>query len=92
MIRLDTVFVTVLVVLLTASALGIVASQHHARKLHIALEHEQGRSRSLEVEQGQFEAEESSLAEHGQIEQRAREQLKMLSPRSGQIIVLKGRS
>ena len=46
--------------LLAACALGLVTSQHHARKLFAELEREQARAKSLEVEYDQLQLEQST--------------------------------
>lgn len=84
MIRLGA-FILALVV---ASALGVVAAQHQARKLFAELEHEQARARALEVEWGQLQLEQSTWAAHARIERMARETLGMRAPVSGQMIVV----
>jgi len=90
MIRFDALLVTLLVVLVAASALGVVSSQHEARKLRSALEHEQIRTRNLEDEWGRLQLEQSTLIAHRRVESIARERLKMASPNIRQIIVLEG--
>lgn len=87
MIRFDALFVALIV----ASAIGIVASQHHARKLFTELEREQARSHALEVEWGQLQLEQSTWAAHARIEKLAHERLGMRVPASGQIVVLEPR-
>jgi cell division protein FtsL len=87
MIRLDA-FILALVV---ASALGVVAAQHQARKLFSELEREQERARGLEVEWGQLQLEQSTWAAHGRIERMAREALGMRLPVAGQVIVVEAR-
>jgi cell division protein FtsL len=87
MIRLDA-FILALVV---ASALGVVAAQHQARKLFSELEREQERARGLEVEWGQLQLEQSTWAAHGRIERMAREALGMRLPMAGQVIVVEAR-
>lgn len=84
MIRLGA-FILALVV---ASALGVVAAQHQARKLFAELEREQARARALEVEWGQLQLEQSTWAAHARIERMAREMLGMRAPVSGQMIVV----
>ncbi len=49
---------------LTACALALVSSQHQARKLFSQIEQEQERTRSLEVEYGQLQLEQSTWAMH----------------------------
>jgi cell division protein FtsL len=77
--------------LVVASSLGVVASQHQARKLYSAVEREQQRSHQLEVEWGQLQLEQSTWAAHARIEKLAREKLAMRPPQSGQIIAIEER-
>ena len=84
MIRLD----ALLVALAVASALGVVAAQHHARKLFTALEREQTRAHGLEVEWGQLQLEQTTWAAHGRVEKLARERLGLRPPVAGQVVVL----
>jgi cell division protein FtsL len=66
--------------LLAACALGLVTSQHHARKLFAELEREQVRAKTLEVEYGQLQLEQSTWAMHARVERLARERLRMRPP------------
>jgi cell division protein FtsL len=91
MIRFDAFLVTLLIVLTVGSALGVISSQHQARKFRSALELEQKRAKGLDVEWGRLQIEQSTQAEHRRIERFARERLRMSPPQSGQIIVLEGR-
>ncbi|MDR2925035.1 MAG: cell division protein FtsL [Azoarcus sp.] len=90
MIRFDALLMTLLIVLATASGLGVIAAQHEVRKLHSALEREQVREQNLDVEWGRLQIEQSTLAAHRQVEDIARERLGMVSPDARQIIVLEG--
>ncbi len=69
-----------LVAVLTACALGLVTSQHQARKLFGELEQEQERSRQLGVEYGQLQLEASTWAVHARVERIASRQLHMRAP------------
>ncbi len=69
-----------LIVVLTACALGLVTSQHQARKLFGELEQEQERSRQLGVEYGQLQLEASTWAVHARVERIAGRQLHMRVP------------
>ena len=69
-----------LLVVVVICALGVVTSQHRARKLFQELEGEQERARQLDVEFGQLQLEMSTWATHPRIEQIARERLHMLVP------------
>jgi len=70
----------ILLLLLTACALGLVTSQHKARKLFSELEREQERAKQLDVEWGQLQLEQSTWAMHARVEKIARERLRMNVP------------
>jgi len=67
-------------------ALGVVTSQHKARKLFQELEAEQNRARQLEVEYGQLQLELSAWATPTRIEKAARDKLKMRVPEPAKVI------
>jgi len=69
----------------TACALGLVTSQHQARKLFIELGEEQERSRQLDVEFGQLQLESSTWAMHARVEKIARQSLRMRPPEAGRV-------
>ncbi len=75
----------VLLAMLVVCSLALVTSQHKARKLFIAFEQEQERTRALEVEFGQLQLEQSTWAMHGRIEKIASDRLRMRSPDSKRI-------
>ena len=70
----------ILLAVLTACALGLVTSQHKARKLFAELEHEQERADQLDIELGQLQLEQSTWAMHARVEKIARERLRMSVP------------
>jgi cell division protein FtsL len=72
-------------------ALGVVTSQHKARKLFQALEAEQERAKQLDVEFGQLQLELSTWATHPRVEKIARERLKMRAPEANRLLVAKPR-
>ncbi len=76
----------ILLLLVVASAIGTVSSNHRARKMFVDLEHEQARMRELEVEWGQLQLEQSTWANHARVEQIARSRLHMKAPGGGQVI------
>lgn len=76
MLRLNLVLLLVVVV----CALGVVTSQHRARKLFQGLESEQERARQLDVEFGQLQLEMSTWANHPRIEKIGRDRLRMVAP------------
>lgn len=71
-----------------ACALGIVTSQHMARKLFMALENEKETERRLDVEWGRLQLEQSTLIMHGRIERIAKEHLKMVVPAATEIQII----
>lgn len=82
MLRLNLLLLLAVVV----CALGVVTSQHKARKLFQGLEAEQERARQLDVEFGQLQLELSTWATPPRIEKIAREKLKMRTPESAQVL------
>ncbi|MBI3094118.1 MAG: cell division protein FtsL [Rhodocyclales bacterium] len=82
MVRLN--FFLILIVL--ACALSLVSANHRARKLFTELEAVQKRMRDLDVEWGQLQLEQSTVAAHVRVEKVAREKLGMKQPAPAQII------
>ncbi len=76
MVRLNMLLLMVVVI----CALGVVTSQHRARKLFQGLEGEQEKARQLEVEYGQLQLEMSTWATHPRVEKIARDRLRMGMP------------
>ena len=76
MVRFNMILLLVVVV----CALGVVTSQHRARKLFQDLEAEQERAKQLDVEFGQIQLELSTWATHPRIEQIARDRLHLVTP------------
>lgn len=82
MVRLN----VVLLLAVIACSLGVVTSQHKARKLFQALEAEQEHTRQLEIEFGQLQLELSTWGTAPRIEKVAREKLKMRTPESSRVV------
>lgn len=78
-----------LLALLTVCALGLVSSQHNARKLFAELEREQARTKALDVEWGQLELETRTWALSSRIDKLARERLEMRTPDPRQVHILR---
>ncbi len=70
----------ILLALLMACALGVVASQHKARKLYGELQKEQSAAKQLEDEWGQLQLEQGTWATHARIERMATRDLNMRVP------------
>ncbi len=69
-------------------SLGVVTSQHKARKLYIELERLQEISKKYSIEYGQLQLEQSTWSMHSRVEEMATKQLKMQVPTSKQIQVI----
>jgi cell division protein FtsL len=74
-----------LLILVIACALGVVTSQHKARKLFVELQKEKDRAQQMDVEWGQLQLEQSTLAMPARVEKLANSQLQMRIPRADQI-------
>ena len=59
----------ILFMVVLASALGTVTSQHKARKLYIELQQQQELAKQYDIEWGQLQLEQSTWATHGRVEQ-----------------------
>ena len=66
-------------------SLGVVTSQHKARRLFQALESEQERAEHLDVEFDQLQLELSTWATSPRIEKIAREKLRMRAPEAARV-------
>jgi cell division protein FtsL len=73
---------------LAACALGLVTSQHQARKLYVELQKEQEAAKQIEVERGQLQLEQSTWATHARVEKLAVQSLGMRVPPSARIQVV----
>jgi cell division protein FtsL len=80
----------VLASLLLLCALGLVTSQHKARKLFSELTHEQEVARQIDVEWGQLQLEQSTWAMHARIEKIASSHLHMRVPSAVRVRVVSG--
>lgn len=81
MVRLSLVLLAILI----TCALALVTSQHQARKLYVELQKEQEFAKQLEVERGQLQLEQGTLAMHGRVEKIATERLNMRVPPASRI-------
>jgi cell division protein FtsL len=69
-----------LLAVLVACAIGLVTSQHRARKLFSDLEREQNRARELDVDYGRLQIEASTWGLHQRVERIATGTLGMRTP------------
>lgn len=68
-----------------ACALGVVTSQNKARKLFVELQKEKDKAQQMEIEWGQLQLEQSTLAMPARVEKIASLKLQMQMPKTGQI-------
>ena len=79
-----------LIGLLVVCALGLVTSQHKARRMVTQHEHEMARARTLDVEFGQLQLEQSTQAMHARVERIAAEKLRMRPTDPSRTVILQG--
>ena len=77
-----------LLVLVVASALSVITSQHHARKLFNDLESEQGVAKKLDDEFTQLQLEQSTWATNKRVEALASKSLGMRLPAPATTVVV----
>jgi cell division protein FtsL len=81
-----------LLAVLVACAIGLVTSQHRARRLFAELEREQNRSRELDIEYGRLQLEASTWGLHQRVEKIATGLLGLRAPDPRRVrIVREGR-
>jgi cell division protein FtsL len=84
MTRLNLILFFVLIMV----SLGVVTSQHKARKLYFELEQMQDLAKKYETEYGQLQLEQSTWAMHSRIEELAAKKLGMQVPDAKRIQVI----
>jgi cell division protein FtsL len=84
MTRLNLILFFVLIMV----SLGVVTSQHKARKLYFELEQLQDLNKKYETEYGQLQLEQSTWAMHSRIEELATKKLGMQVPDAKRIQVI----
>ncbi len=77
-----------LTVAVVGSAIGVAYSKHNSRSLFIELQQLEAAGAALEVEWGQLQLEQSTLARHERVETLARQRLDMRAPATDTIVVL----
>ena len=77
-----------LLALVVACALGVVTSQHRARKAFVELEAEQATARKLATELTQLQIEQGTWATHARVEQVATKRLGMRTPDASNTVVV----
>lgn len=81
--------VMTLVIVVLASALGVVYSKHESRKLFVELDLLKKERDEMNVEWGRLQLEQSTLATHSHIEQTAKKRLKMVTPEYEEVLIVR---
>ncbi|MFJ5447044.1 cell division protein FtsL [Methylobacillus methanolivorans] len=84
MVKLNLILFLVVIV----AALGVITSQHKARKLYIELQQQEDMAKQYEIEWGQLQLEQSTWAMHSRIERIAEKRLNMQVPDPARIQVV----
>ncbi|NOU00791.1 MAG: cell division protein FtsL [Gallionella sp.] len=85
MLRSGVALNAALLVIVVLCALSVVTSQHKARKLYVSLQQEKDSAQKIEVEWGQLQLEQSTLATLARIEKVAMRRLQMQLPKKEQV-------
>jgi cell division protein FtsL len=78
-----------LLVIVVASALGVVHTKYRSRMLFTEIQRLEQELEGYEVEWGQLQLEQNTWAEHSRIERMARSRLAMVLPQRQSIIYIK---
>ena len=84
MVKLNLILFLVVIV----AVLGVITSQHKARKLYIELQQQEEMAKQYEIEWGQLQLEQSTWAMHSRIERIAEKRLNMQVPDPARIQVV----
>ncbi len=90
MLRNSTFLNLLLLLVVLSCALSVVTSQHRARKLYDELQKQKGIAQQMDVEWGQLQLEQSTLARPARVEKIAIQQLQMQMPKNGQVQFIQG--
>jgi len=78
---------TVLVVMLISTAVGVVYARHESRKLFVGLQQLERERDDLNIEWGRLQLEQGAWSSHGRIERIAREKLEMRMPDASTMVI-----
>lgn len=81
--------VMILALLVLASSLGVVYAKHQSRKLFVELDTLKKERDEMNVEWGQLQLEQSTLATHGRIEHIAKKRLGMETPEYEKVLIVR---
>ncbi|MGD8782962.1 MAG: cell division protein FtsL [Thioalkalispiraceae bacterium] len=78
-----------LVLIIVASAIGVIYSKHQNRMLYVELRELETKRDNLNVDWGRLQLEQSTWATHGRIESAARKRLNMRNIDYAEVVIIK---
>ena len=78
-----------LLLIVIASALGVVYSKHESRKLFVQLQSLEKERDRMDIEWGKMQLEQSTWATHARIERLARKKLDMTIPDAKNVVIIR---
>lgn len=78
-----------LVLVIVASAIGVIYSKHQNRMLYVELRELEVKRDNLNVDWGRLQLEQSTWATHGRVESAARKRLKMRNVDYAEVVIIK---
>jgi cell division protein FtsL len=78
----------VLIVLTMISAFGVIYAKHQSRKLFVELQALHKARDDMDIEWGQLQLEQSTLATHSRVQGTAGAKLGMVIPEANQVVIL----
>ena len=78
----------VLMALVMATAFGVIYTKHQSRKLFVELQALHKARDNMDIEWGQLQLEQSTLATHSRVEGTAGAKLGMVIPEASQVVIL----
>jgi len=80
---------TLVLVLVMVSSFGVIYAKHESRKLFVELQGLHKARDAMDIEWGQLQLEQGTLATHGRVESKASNKLGMVTPDANQVVILK---
>ena len=78
-----------LVLIIIASAIGVIYSKHYNRMLYVELRELEVKRDNLNVDWGRLQLEQSTWATHGRVESVARKRLSMRNVDYAEVVIIK---
>ena len=78
-----------LVLIIVASAIGVIYSKHLNRMLYVELRELEVKRDNLNVDWGRLQLEQSTWATHGRVESAARKRLNMRNVNYAEVVIIK---